>query len=156
MAPRLSRRSPSSYKGTRVEYSGPLFEKDLKRTLRENMRALVLTMAEDGAQLAKREFSSSFRGHGNRIAGSYTDAIEGRVQSLRGKPWALTSVVSSTRHLQMPGYKGYGLFLESGTRGAGKWGRATSFGGYWVYRRVANAVRRSSRIVRADLAKGLN
>lgn len=154
-APRLSRRAPVKYKGTRVEYSGPLFEKDLTRTLRENMRKLVLTMAQDGAALAKQEFSNSFRGHGDRVAGGYAEAIEGRAQSLRGKPWALTSVVSSTRHLQMPGYKGYGQFLETGIRG-GKWGVQTSFSGYWVYRRVGNAVRRSSRIARADLTKGLN
>lgn len=134
--------------GPRVEYSGPFFTKDIKRTFRQNARDLVQTIAEDGEALVKANLTP---GRG-RLTGEYSDAVNGRAVSLKGKKWALTAVVTSTRHLSMPGFKGYGIFLETGVKG----GKQTSFRGLWVYRRVAQALKRSSRIARADLTKGLN
>lgn len=134
--------------GPRVEYSGPFFEKDIKRTFRQNARDLVKAIAEDGETLVKSNLTP---GNG-RLTGDYADAVNGRAVSLKGKKWALTAVVTSTRHLQMPGFKGFGLFLETGIKGAVK----TAFRGLWVYRRVGQALKRSSRAARADLTKGLN
>ena len=134
--------------GPRVEYSGPFFTKDIKKTFRQNARDLVLAIAEDGEQLVKANLTP---GHG-RLTGDYADAVNARVGSLKGKKWALTAVVTSTRHLTMPGFKGFGIFLESGIKG----GRQTSFRGLWVYRRVGQALKRNSRAARADLTKGLN
>lgn len=134
--------------GPRIEYSGPFFTKDIRKTFRANARDLVQSIAEDGASLVQQNLSP---GNG-RLTGRYADAVEGRATSLRGKHWALTAVVTSTRHLEMPGFKGYGLFLETGIKGRTQ----TAFRGLWVYRRVGNALKRGSRVARADLTKGLN
>lgn len=140
--PRRSKYGPS------IEYSGPFFEKDIRKTFRQNARDLVSAIAEDGEAMVKADLTP---GHG-RLTGDYAEAVQGRVKSLSGKKWALTAVVTSTRHLQMPGYRGYGKFLETGIKGQ----RQTRFRGYWVYRRVANALKRGSKAARADLTKGLN
>jgi hypothetical protein len=134
--------------GLAVEYSGPLFTKDPRKQFRANARDFVSAIAEDGEGLVKAELTL---GHG-RLTGRYADAVEGRARSLAGKKWALTAVVTSTRHLQMPNFRGYGTFLESGKRGKVQ----TTFPGLWVYKRVASLLRRRSKAARADLTKGLN
>lgn len=134
--------------GPSIKYSGPFFEKDVRKTFRANARDLVSAIAEDGERMVRDDLTP---GHG-RVTGRYADAVEGRAKSLSGKKWALTAVVSSTRHLQMPNFRGYGTFLETGLRGKVQ----TAFRGYWVYKRVANALRRGSKAARADLVKGLN
>lgn len=134
--------------GPRVEYSGPFFTKDIRKTVWANMRDLVQAIAEDGEQLVKANLTS---GHG-RLTGDYADAVDGRARSLKGKKWALSAVVTSTRHLTMPGFRGFGLFLETGQKG----GRQTTFRGLWVFRRVGQALKRTARAQRADLVKGLN
>lgn len=134
--------------GSRVEYSGPFFEKSPSKTFRQNARAALLVMAQDGADLVQSELAS----HRGEQAPHIADHIEGRVKSLQGKPWALSSVVSSQLHLMLPGHKGYALFLETGQRGQ----RQTSFRGLYAFRRVANAMKRSRKVVAADLTKGLN
>lgn len=134
--------------GPSIQYSGPLFEKDIRKTFRANARDLVSAIAEDGERMVKENLTP---GNG-RLTGSYADAVQGRATSLRGKKWALTAVVTSTRHLEMPNFRGYGTFLETGVKGGAK----TTFRGLWVYRRVANALKRGSKAARADLTRGLN
>lgn len=134
--------------GPSIKYSGPFFEKDVRKTFRSNARDLVAAIAEDGERMVRDDLTP---GHG-RVTGRYADAVEGRARSLSGKKWALTAVVSSTRHLQMPNFRGFGTFLETGLRGKVQ----TAFRGYWIYKRVANALRRGSKAARADLVKGLN
>ena len=146
MATRTGSRKLKS--GLSVEYTGPLFTKDVRKTFRANARDLVTAIAEDGEGLVKAELTV---GHG-RLTGRYADAVEGRARSLAGKKWALTAVVSSTRHLEMPNFRGFGTFLESGARGKVQ----STFRGLWVYKRVASLLRRRSKAARADLVKGLN
>lgn len=135
--------------GPRVEYSGPLFTVDVKKTFRQNARVMLLQIAEDGEQMVKAELAM----HRGSVAPHISDHIEGRVKSLTGKPWALTSVVSSTIHLQLPGHKGYAQFLEDGHRGRS--GIQTTFRGYFVFRRVGAAIKRTRRPAAANLVKGL-
>jgi hypothetical protein len=134
--------------GPSIKYSGPFFARDVKKTFRANARDLVTAIAEDGERMVKDNLTP---GNG-RVTGRYADAVEGRAKSLSGKKWALTAVVTSTRHLEMPNFRGYGTFLETGLRGK----VMSSFRGLWVYKRVANALRRGSKAARADLVKGLN
>ena len=134
--------------GPSISYSGPFFSRDVKKTFRANARDLVTAIAEDGERMVKDNLTP---GHG-RVSGRYADAVEGRAKSLSGKKWALTAVVTSTRHLEMPNFRGYGTFLESGKRGKVQ----TTFPGLWVYKRVASLLRRRSKAARADLTKGLN
>lgn len=133
--------------GPRVEYSGPFFEKDIRKTFRQNARTLVLQIAEDAEKLIEGELNQ----HRGPDAPHIADHIEARAQALTGKKWALTAVASSQLHLQLPGHKGYATVLETGDRQGRAWGRAL-----WVFRRVGSAIKRTSRTARADLTKGLN
>lgn len=134
--------------GAKVTYSGPIFEKDVKKTFRQNARVMLLQVAEDGEQLVRSELSA----HRGAEAPHISDHIEGRVKSLSGKPWQLTSVVTSQLHMTLPGHKGYMTFLETGMKGA----RQTTFRGLYVFRRVGSAIKRTRRAQQADLTKGLN
>lgn len=133
--------------GGKVEYSGPLFTRDIRKTFRENARAMLQDIADDGALLIQQDLTP---GHG-RVTGEFADHVIGRVTSLRGKRWQLTSVVSSTVHLTMPGHRGFAQFLEDGTKG----GTKTAYRGLFVFRRVAAAIKRTNRPDRADLMKRL-
>lgn len=140
--------------GARIEYSGPFFEKDVRKTFRANARALVSAIADDGASMVRTNLPKS------ADAPHYVDYVEGRAKSLRGKKWALTAVVSGTLHLHSKNFKGYGAVLETNepvTRRA-KSGTTYTISGFgkWVYRRVGNALKRGSKAARADLTKGLN
>ncbi len=134
--------------GARVEYSGPIFTKDVRKTFRQNARVMLLQIAEDGADMVKQELS----GHRGAEAPHIADHIEGRVKSLSGKPWQLTAAASSQLHMLLPGHKGYMTFLETGIKG----GKATAFRGIYAFRRVGTAIKRTRRASQADLTKGLN
>ena len=146
----------SARRGVRIEYSGPFFEKDIRKTFRQNARELVAAIAEDGASMVRSNLPRSAE------APHYADYVEGRVKSLKGKPWALTAVVSGTLHLYSKNYKGYGAVLETNEMFVRSTGgdNSTTYTiqgfGKWVYRRVANALKRGSKAARADLTKGLN
>lgn len=145
---------PRGKYGPTIQYSGPLFEKDIRKTFRSNARDLVGAIAKDGESMVRLNLPKS------SDAPHYADHVEGRVRSLKGKPWALTAVVSGQLHLQSKNYKGYGAVLETNetfTRRSASGTTYTITGfGKWVYRRVANALKRGSRTARADLTRGLN
>ncbi len=58
--------------GSRIEYSGPLFTKDIKATFRQNARDLLSEMAADGAGLVQQNLTP---GRG-RLTGNYADLTE--------------------------------------------------------------------------------
>jgi hypothetical protein len=140
--------------GPAITYSGPFFTKDIKKTFRANARTLVTALAEDGESLVRTNLPKSAH------APHYTDHVEGRAKSLRGKSWALTAVVTGTLHLQSKNFKGYGSVLENTETVTRRSRTGTTYTirgfGKWVFRRVGTALRRSSKIARADLTKGLN
>lgn len=145
---------PRGKYGPSIQYSGPFFEKDIRKTFRGNARALVEAMAEDGERMARADLPRS------GVAPHYADFVVGRAKSLKGRKWALTAVVSGQLHLQSKNFKGYGAVIETDqtfTRRS-RSGVTYTISGYgkWVYRRVANALRRGSKAARADLTKGLN
>ena len=133
--------------GGKIVYDGPLFTRDIQKTFRENARDMLQDIADDGALLIQQDLTP---GHG-RVTGEFADGVIGRVVSLRGKKWQLTSVVSSTLHMTMPGHRGFAQFLEDGTKGGVK----TAYRGLFISRRVAAAIKRTNRPDRADLMKRL-
>jgi hypothetical protein len=140
--------------GPSITYSGPFFEKDIKKTFRGNARNLVEAIAQDGESMVRSNLPKG------PAAPHYADFVEGRARSLSGKKWALTAVVTGQLHLQSKNFKGYGAVLET-TETFNRRSRSGSTYtirgfGKWVYRRVANALKRGSRTARADLTKGLN
>lgn len=119
-----------------VEFSGPFFTKDIKKTFRQNARAMLDGMAREGEDAVKRE--SPVR------TGAFRAGVRGRVASLGGKPWMLTAVISQTHVYRWPkgGQKQYrGGKLEARRH---------------MFRRTASALRRSRAAAMADLTRGLN
>lgn len=75
---------------TKVELSGPFFRADPKKTWRQNVRAMMRAIAEEGERSVRNAVTFERGPEPYHIA----DDITGRVESLGGKPWALNAVVS--------------------------------------------------------------
>lgn len=99
---------------TQVELVGPFFRVDPRKTFRQNARVLLQAVAEEGEKNVKAR-APYYTGRGGDPNAHIRDHIRGRVVSLRGKPWALTSVVSSLFHMYNTyngKHYGYGRKLE--------------------------------------------
>jgi hypothetical protein len=121
-----------------VELSGPFFQRDPKRTVRANIRRMLEGLAAEGERLVQSAFAGSI------VSGKSQRGVRGRVQSLSGKPWALTAVVSQTDVKPWPGggskqYRGGKLEAQR-----------------HMFRRTAAAMRRSRAVLSANLTEGLN
>ena len=71
-----------------VELKGPFFTKDPGKTFRANAREAMLRIVEAGAD--------DIRSSAPVLTGDWRAGIVARARSLRGRPWALTAVVSQT------------------------------------------------------------
>jgi hypothetical protein len=118
-----------------VDLSGPLFSRDVKKTVRNNIRRMLEGLAEEGERLARSAWPV--------LTGAGRDHTEGRVRSLTGKPWFLTAVISAQHVYPWPngGAKQY--------RG----GKAEQRVG--MFRRTASALRSARPVMTANLTKGL-
>ena len=68
-------------------FSGPFFERDPRKTFRQNARDLMDAIASEGQNLARAAATGP---EGDAVR----DRIIGRTHALRGRRWALTAVVS--------------------------------------------------------------
>jgi len=135
--------------------TGPLFTKDVRRTVRENARSWLDTVAEQGEGYVRENTPV--------LTGRLRDAIHGRTRSLAGKKWQLTAVVTSTVNQQMPRFRGYTTYIETGVwKGSGPRGRATKedranrdYRGARMFRKAAARLRSSIRTHLLNLTKGL-
>ena len=101
-----------------VELSGPFFTRDPRKTFRGNARVLLTAIAEEGEKATKAR-APYYTGAGGDPDAHIRDYIQGRMKSLTGKPWVLTSVVSSLFHRYNTyngRHYGYGQRLERKTR----------------------------------------
>lgn len=121
----------------KVEFTGPFFTKDIKRTMRQNGQAMLRGMAAEGESAVKAQLGA--QGSVKRLGG-----VVGQMQSLTGKRWDVTMAIHST-------YK-----YPWANAGSGEYKGGKLEGRYHAFRRVASALRRSAKIARADLTKGLN
>lgn len=135
--------SGASISKVEVDLTGPFFTADVAKTLRENMRQALEGLAEEGERLVKSQFPV-YTGRGRA-------GVVGRVKSLDGRPWFLTAVVSQQyvypwgKH----GLRGFAGRSQAEYRG-GKLEAQRK-----MFRRTATAMRRSVKILRANLTKGL-
>jgi hypothetical protein len=119
-----------------IDLSGPLFTRDPGKTVRQNMRRAIEGLVEEGEHTVQSLWPVRT---GRGRAGS-----RGRVTSLSGKPWFLTGVVSATYVYPWPGggskqYRGGKVEAKHG-----------------MFRKTAAAMRRSRKVIAADLTRGLN
>jgi hypothetical protein len=119
-----------------IDLSGPLFTADPSKTFRENVRRAMQGLAEEGEKSVRAIFPVGGTGHGQA-------GVRGRAESISGKPWYLTAVVSATHVYPWPGggskqYRGGKVEAQRG-----------------MFRKTASAMRSSGKILAADLTKGL-
>lgn len=81
---------------THVDLEGPLFRRDPGLTLRGNIRKMMAGVAAEGERIARQNLGAGQSGRapisalGDRVA----DHVHGRTESLRGKQWMATAVIS--------------------------------------------------------------
>lgn len=125
---------------TRIRYdidiSGPFFTKDVRKTVRENMRAALLETVMQGRDIVQQQLTP---GHGY-LTGNLSNHIQASNKSLTGQPWALSAVVRSTVNQTMPGHKGYAMKVEAK---------------YGMFRNARSAMRRAGKLLKANYTRGL-
>ena len=127
----------------RVDFSGPFFQKDPRKTIRDNIRDMMGGLAKE----AERDVQQQIAGRSSSMR-SYTgwthDHVRGRTQSLVGKRWQVSAVVSMNT-------QGMGARDAIRTQAA-----AASIERRWhPFRRTASAIRRARAVMSANLTKGI-
>lgn len=128
-----------------IDLSGPFFTHDPRKTFRKNVRELMAHVAEEMEADVKAQLQ---QGEGSRkplrdirperVSGH----VRGRTVSLRGKPWAVTAVVS----VNNSGFsRAQGKRLMAAAASLERRGHA--------FRRTASRIRKAIKSV--DLTKGL-
>lgn len=136
--------SGASSAKVQIDMSGPFFQARIDQTLRENMRRALEGLAEEGEAAVQSIFPAK--------TGRGRAGVRGRVKSLSGKQWYLTAVVSATYVYPWAnkGARGFSGRSEAEYRGGKLEARVHMF------RKTASAMRRSAKILRANLVEGLN
>ncbi len=145
-----------------LEYEGPFFENDPRKTLRQNIRALMDRVAEIGEKEVRRRVAMAPR---STAGPSYSARfVTGRTRSLAGRRWATTAVVSAYGGINDAGLPkreairvqaslaGRHVATTSGGRNIGT--TRGHEGTARVFARTATGLRRAMREV--DLTKGLD
>lgn len=68
-----------------IDLSGPLFQRDPGKTIKQNIRRMMQGIAEEGERAVKSGWTNSTRGR---------SGVTGRAHALAGKPWTLHAVIS--------------------------------------------------------------
>lgn len=127
----------------RVDFSGPFFERDPEKTIRENVRRMLDNLAAEGERDVQGQIASRAAAM-PRYTGWTHDHVVGRVSSLGGKRWALNAVVSANT-------SGMGATQAIRTQAA-----ASTIERRWhPFRRTASAMRRARAVLSANLSEGL-
>lgn len=127
----------------RVDFEGPFFTRDPKRTVRDNIRRMMDALAAEAERDVKGQIASvapSMPGY----TGWTHWRVAGRTSSIGGRRWDLNMVVSANT-------AGMSRELAIRTKAA-----AASIERRWhPFRRTTSAVRRSRAVIYANLTEGL-
>lgn len=118
-----------------VDLDGPFFQRDPKKTVRQNIGRMMEGLAREGEDMVRARYPV-FTGAGRR-------GVVGRVHSLGGKRWALTAVISQQHVYPWPG------------AGARQYRGGKTERRYRMFRTATTAIRRSRHILYARLVEGL-
>ena len=127
----------------RVDFSGPFFTKDPVKTIRANIRDMMDALAAEGERDVQQQIAGR-AGSMPAYTGWTHDHVRGRTESLAGKQWAVSAVVSMNTT---------GMAAKDAIRtqaaAAGIEAR------FHPFRRTTTAIRRSRKIMAANLVKGI-
>lgn len=118
-----------------VELSGPFFQRDPGKTFSENVRRMMAGVAEEGEQAIKSNYPV--------LTGFGRAGVVGRVDSLSGKQWYATAVISQTRAYPWPG------------GGPKQYRGGKSEARHHMFRAAYHDLQHSRAVLQADLAAGL-
>jgi hypothetical protein len=128
---------------TRVDFSGPFFQRDPARTIRDNIRDLMAALAEEGERDVRGQIEQR-AGSMPNWTGWTRDHVKGRTASLSGKRWAVTAVVSADS-------SGMSGATAIRTKAA-----AASIERRWgPFRKTSTTMRRARAAINANLTKGI-
>lgn len=133
----------------RIELSGPFFERDVKKTFRENARSMLAAMVAEGVIPIRQELNAhrSSKQHPHAA-----DGLRAELHSISGKPW----VISAAIHQYTVYPWGDAAKTASSTRMQAQYKGGKLEARIHIFRRVYLALRRSRKITQANLVKGLN
>lgn len=127
----------------RVDFSGPFFDRDPRKTIRSNIRDMMDRLAAEGERDVKQQIAGR-AGAMPHYTGWTHDRVRGRTESLSGKQWAVTAVVSTDTS---------GMSARDAIRT--KAAAASIERRFHPFRRTTSAMRRSRAVLGANLVKGL-
>lgn len=127
----------------RVDFTGPFFERDPKKTLRQNIRTMLGALSEEMETDVKAQMDGK-AGSIPSWTGWSRNHVVGRVESLSGKSWALTAVVSSNT-------AGMGRDDAIRTRAAA----ASIEARFHPFRRTTSRAKRARAVIVANLTAGM-
>lgn len=130
-----------------IDLTGPFFERDPAKTVRQNIREMLGALAAEGERAVKAA-SPVGPGYEGAPAGSFRAGVVGRVESLTGRPWALHAVISQQ------------FAYPWGTRRGGQRADAQYRGGklerkYHMFANVRRDISAARAVASANLSKGL-
>jgi hypothetical protein len=127
----------------RVELDGNFFRRDPRKTVKGNIRKMMEAMAPEAERLVQNQISGR-AGSMPYYTGRTHDNIVGRAESVSGKPWAATMVVSANTSGMS---RGDAIRIKAAASGIER--------RWHPFRRVASALRRSRAVLAANLTEGL-
>lgn len=133
---------------TSIDLKGPFFQKDPRKTFRQNARVLMDALAREGQEDVRVQMRQGQAGRAPISAdvrpARVADHVVGRTTSLKGRRWALTAVVS-VQNSGLSESKAIAL-MAAASRVEAK---------THAFRRTTGRIKRSRKINTAELMKGL-
>lgn len=133
-----------------VRLSGPFFEHDPRKTVRQNIRAMLEAVALEAQEDVRSNFPV--------LTGAGRAGVVGRVASLKGKHWELHATISQ-QHVY-PWARRSGATIRSGRNVVANSANAAYRGGklerkLHMFSHAATSIRRAKAVINADLTAGL-
>jgi hypothetical protein len=128
---------------TKIEFSGDFFRRDPGKTLRGNVAELMSGLASWMEDTVQTEIQGQ-AGAMPAYTGYTRNHVVGRTESIAGKPWRATAVVSANSS---------GMSRHEAVRT--KAAAASIERRFHPFRRVASSVRGARPLITANLTKGI-
>lgn len=128
---------------TRVDFKGPFFERDVRKSMRTNIRDMMGALAQEAESDVKGQVGGR---HGSmpRSTGATYASIKGRTTSLGGKQWQVTAVVSANTG-----------GMDRATAIRIKAAASTIERRWHPFRRTSFSIRRARAVISANLTKNI-
>lgn len=131
---------------TTISYKGPFFERDVNKTLAENVRLMMEGIAREGEEDVKAQLEATAANRAPlSIGGRVSERIEGRIHSLANAPWWQNAVISPSRS-GLGAREAIALYAGA-SRVEGETG---------IIKRTTTRLRRAKAVQLAELTRGLD